>query len=230
MTDIFRRIIEVGISVTALIVLSPLLLLVALLVYVTSPGGVLYCSKRIGINEKPFTLYKFRSMVSGADKMGALNVAHTDSRVTPIGRFLRTTKLDELPQFINVLIGNVTLIGPRADIPEYIEKLPEQKKKLILSVKPGLSDWASLFAFTQYVDFAKTDDPDKYHITYIHPIKIALQEYYVRNHSLTMDFHIFFLTALRMVKINLAIPAYVQRIIDEAKNNILKQKIDNGYH
>jgi len=81
MADIFRRIIEVGISAAALIVLSPLPLLVALPVYVTSPGGVLYCSRRIGINETPFTLYKFRSMVFGADKMGSLGVAHTDSRV-----------------------------------------------------------------------------------------------------------------------------------------------------
>ena len=220
MTDIFRRIIEVGISVTALIVLSPLLLLVALLVYVTSPGGVLYRSRRIGTNEKPFTLYKFRSMVSGADKMGALNVAHTDSRVTTIGRFLRTTKLDELPQFINVLIGNVTLIGPRADIPEYIEKLPEQKKKLILSVKPGLSDWGSLFTFTQYADFAKADDPDEYQIKYIHPIKIALQEYYVHNRSLVMDLHIFILTALRMIKVDFGFPAYVKKVIEETKRNI----------
>ncbi|MCL2742529.1 MAG: sugar transferase [Planctomycetaceae bacterium] len=220
MYDLFRRIVDVFISVIALVVLSPLLLMIALIVYFTSPGGVFYCSRRIGKNEKPFTLYKFRSMVSGADKIGALNVAHTDARVTPVGRVLRTTKLDELPQFFNVIIGDVTLIGPRADIPEYIKKVPDQKKKLILSVNPGLSDWASLFAFAQYADFAKASDPDEYHIKYIHPVKLALQEYYVRNRSLTTDIHIFILTALRMIKINPGIPAHVKKIINEAKKNI----------
>jgi len=216
MVDTLRRIIEIFVSVTALIMLSPLLTVVALLVYVTSPGGVLYCSRRIGINEKPFTLYKFRSMVADADKMGSFGVAHTDSRVTPIGRLLRTTKLDELPQFVNVLIGNITLVGPRPDILEFVEKLPQEKKNVIFSIKPGLSDWSSLFAFAQYADLAKADDPDQYYIKNMYPIKIALQEYYVRNRSLMMDMHIIVLTALRMLKINLGIPTHIKKIIDEA--------------
>ncbi|GHT29071.1 glycosyl transferase [Planctomycetales bacterium] len=214
MSDIIRRIIDILVSLLAMIVLSPLLLLIALAVYFTSPGGVLYRSKRTGKNERTFTLYKFRSMVSGADKMGAFNVAHTDARVTPVGRFLRTTKLDEFPQFINVFIGNMTLIGPRPDILEYKDKMPEKSRNIIFSAKPGLSDWASLFTFNQYADFAKTENPDEFHLKHIYPIKIALQEYYCKNRTLLMDLHIFVMTALRIIKIDLGFPKYVKDIID----------------
>jgi lipopolysaccharide/colanic/teichoic acid biosynthesis glycosyltransferase len=215
MTDIFRRIIDIFVSVIALIMLSPLLIVIGIAVYFSSPGGVLYCSRRIGRFEKPFTLYKFRSMVSGVDKMGTLNVAHTDSRVTTVGRFLRVTKFDEFPQFFNVLIGDMTLIGPRPDIPEYIDKVPEERKKIILSVKPGLSDWASLFAFAQYAEFAKTENPDIFHLKYIHPIKLSLQEYYCSHRSLKTDAYIFLLTALRILKINTGLPKEIKRIIDK---------------
>jgi lipopolysaccharide/colanic/teichoic acid biosynthesis glycosyltransferase len=111
MSDFIRRFIDVVVSMIAIIVLLPLFIVIGIAVYFSSPGGVLYCSRRIGRFEKPFTLYKFRSMVSSADKMGTLNVAHTDSCVTTVGRFLRVTKFDEFPQFFNVLIGDMTLIG-----------------------------------------------------------------------------------------------------------------------
>jgi lipopolysaccharide/colanic/teichoic acid biosynthesis glycosyltransferase len=214
MSDFIRRFIDIFISIIAMVILLPLLIVIGIAVYCSSPGGVLYCSRRIGRFEKPFTLYKFRSMVSGADKIGSLNVAHTDSRVTTIGCFLRVTKIDELPQFINVFIGNMTLIGPRPDIPEYIAKVPEERKKIILSIKPGLSDWASLFAFSQYADFAKAENPDAFHIRYIHPIKLALQEHYCLNRSLTTDIYIFLLTTLRILKINLGLPQDIKNIIN----------------
>jgi lipopolysaccharide/colanic/teichoic acid biosynthesis glycosyltransferase len=215
MSNFIRRFIDIFISITALIILLPLFIVIGIAVYFSSPGGVLYCSRRIGRFEKPFTLYKFRSMVVGADKMGSLNVAHTDSRVTKVGRFLRVTKLDELPQFVNVLIGNMTLIGPRPDIPEYIDKVSEERKKIILSVKPGLSDWASLFAFAQYAEFAKTENPDSFHIKYIHPTKLSLQEYYCLHRSLKTDAYIFLLTALRILKMNPGLPKEVKNIIDQ---------------
>jgi lipopolysaccharide/colanic/teichoic acid biosynthesis glycosyltransferase len=215
MSDFIRRFIDIIISIIALIILLPLFIVIGIAVYFSGPGGVLYCSRRIGRFEKPFTLYKFRSMVSGADKMGTLNVAHTDSRVTTVGRFLRVTKLDEFPQFINVLIGDMTLIGPRPDIPEYIDKVPEERKKIILSVKPGLSDWASLFAFAQYAEFAKAENPDTFHLQYIHPIKLSLQEYYCSHRSLKTDAYIFLLTALRILKINMGLPKEVKNIIDQ---------------
>ncbi len=223
MGDCFRRIVEISISIVALVVLSPLLVVIALAVYFTSPGGILHHSKRVGKNEKPFTLIKFRSMVAGSDKIGSLAVAHTDSRITPLGRILRTTKLDELPQFYNVLIGDLALIGPRADLAHYIEKIPEDRRKLILSVKPGLSDWASLANFEQYAVFSQVDDPYTYHLKYIEPIKLALQEYYVRNRSVMMDVHIFMLTALRMVRIKLGLPKQVQTIIEDTKRTISEQ-------
>jgi lipopolysaccharide/colanic/teichoic acid biosynthesis glycosyltransferase len=224
MSDFIRRFIDILVSTIALIILLPLFIVVGIVVYFSSPGGVLYCSRRIGWFEKPFTLYKFRSMVSGADKMGSLNVAHTDARVTTVGRFLRVTKIDELPQFFNVLIGDMSLIGPRPDIPEYIVKVPAERKKIILSVKPGLSDWASLFAFTQYVEFAKAENPDNFHLRYIHPIKLSLQEYYCLHRSLITDLYIFLLTALRIFRINLGLPNKIKNVIDK---QIQQQKHDS---
>jgi lipopolysaccharide/colanic/teichoic acid biosynthesis glycosyltransferase len=212
MSDFIRRFIDIIVSIIASVILLPLFIVIGIAVYFSSPGGVLYCSCRIGRFEKPFTLYKFRSMVPGP---GPLSTAHTDPRVTTVGRFIRITKVDELPQFFNVLIGDMSLIGPRPDIPEFVAKVPEERKKIIFSVKPGLSDWASLFAFTQYKYFANAENPDTFNLHYIYPIKLSLQEYYCLHRSLITDAHIFLLTGLRMLRINLELPQKIKNIIDE---------------
>jgi lipopolysaccharide/colanic/teichoic acid biosynthesis glycosyltransferase len=215
MTDFIRRVVDIIVSLMALILLSPILIVIALLVYFTSHGGCLYRSQRVGKNGKLFTLYKFRSMIPDADKKGSFSVSNKDSRVTTIGQILRTTKLDEFPQLFNVLIGDMSLVGPRPDIPQIMEQNSEKVKKIILSIKPGLSDWSSLFIFEQYKLYAQVTDPDDFLLSYVQPIKLALQEYYCQNRTLAMDYKICMYTILRMVKIKLALPQEVHNIVNQ---------------
>jgi lipopolysaccharide/colanic/teichoic acid biosynthesis glycosyltransferase len=218
MSDFIRRFIDILVSIIALIILLPLFIVIGVVVYFSSPGGVLYCSRRIGQFEKPFTLYKFRSMVSGADKIGSLSVAHTDTRVTTIGRFLRTSKLDEFPQFFNVLIGDMSLVGPRPDIPILMDKVTKSDKEIILAVRPGLADWGSLFTFLQYKSFAKVENIDEFQLYYIQPVRLELQKYYCQHRTLLMDWQIILYTALRILRINLAFPKEVQHLIEQHGN------------
>lgn len=214
MTDFLRRLIDIAASAAALAVLSPVLILISLLVCGTSRGGVFYRTQRVGRYGKPFILYKFRSMVSGADRMGGFCVSDTDSRVTGIGRFLRISKLDEFPQLFNVLKGDMTLVGPRPDVAHFIETVSEEQRNVILGVKPGLSDWASLYGFSQYKKYAKAPDPDRYQHEYLQPIKLALQVYYCRHRSLLTDFRIILTTALKLFGIRVPLPRDVQEIVD----------------
>jgi lipopolysaccharide/colanic/teichoic acid biosynthesis glycosyltransferase len=218
MSDFIRRFIDIFVSIIAIIVLLPLFIVIGIAVYFSSPGGVLYCSRRIGRFERPFTLYKFRSMVTGADKMGSLSVAHTDLRVTTIGRFLRTSKLDEFPQFFNVLIGDMSLVGPRPDIAVLINKVTKSDKEIILAIRPGLADWGSLFTFLQYKSFAKVENIDEFQQHYIQPVRLELQKYYCQHRTLLMDWQIIFYTALRIIRINLVFPKEVRRIIEQHGN------------
>ena len=146
-------------SFLGLIVLSPFFLLMALLIAADSRGGVFYCQTRVGKNGKDFRLYKFRTMASGSDKKGLITVGAKDARITKVGYFLRKYKLDELPQLINVLKGEMSLVGPRPEVRKYVEMYtPEQRR--VLSVRPGISDYASI----EYVDenriLGEAEDPD----------------------------------------------------------------------
>jgi lipopolysaccharide/colanic/teichoic acid biosynthesis glycosyltransferase len=224
MSDFIRRFIDIFISIIALIILSPFFVIIALLVCSTSSGGIFYRSQRVGRGGKIFTLYKFRSMVQNADKIGAFSVSKSDPRVTAIGQILRITKIDEFPQFFNVLIGDMTLVGPRPDIPQIMEQNPKNVKDIILSVKPGLSDWSSLFRFDQYKLFALTDSPDEYLMCYVQPIKLVLQEYYCRNRTLMMDMTICIYTALRMIGIKLALPQDIQNAVKNTEQLLQAQR------
>ena len=212
-TDTIRRIIDIVFSSIAILFLLPLFLVISFLVYMTSPGGVFYFSERVGKNGKIFWLCKFRSMVVNADKIGSKNVGHTDMRVTTIGRFLRTTKLDEIPQFFNILLGDITLVGPRPDIPYYVEQYAHSVSDLVLSIKPGITDWASLVNFDQYKKFAQSENPDHYFETVLRPLKIELQIYYCNNRSLVSDWYIVFATAMRMIGISLPFPRDITNIV-----------------
>jgi lipopolysaccharide/colanic/teichoic acid biosynthesis glycosyltransferase len=223
MSDFIRRFIDIFVSTMSLIILSPFLVIIALIVCTTSSGGVFYRSQRVGRGGRIFTLYKFRSMIQNADKNGAFSVSNNDSRVTVVGQILRITKIDEIPQFFNVLIGDMTLVGPRPDIPQIMEQNPINVKEIILSVKPGLSDWSSLFRFDQYKLFALTDNPDKYLMCYVQPVKLALQEYYCRNRTLVIDMIICIYTALRMIGIKLTLPQDVLDVIKNVEQNLQSQ-------
>ena len=186
-------------SLLGLIVLSPVFLLISLCIVLDSRGGVFYRQSRVGKDGKDFKLYKFRSMRTGADKRGLITVGEKDSRITRVGYFLRKYKLDELPQLINVLKGEMSLVGPRPEVRKYVDLYtPEQRK--VLSVVPGITDYASI----EYVDenriLGGAADPDKVYVEEILPDKIRYNMKYIENRSLKEYFKIIFLTFYSIVR------------------------------
>src|SRR5687767_5464030 len=139
-----KRVFDVICALAALVVLSPVLLGLALTIRMSSPGPVFYRGVRVGLHGRPFRIFKFRSMVINADQLGGASTADGDPRITSIGRLLRKTKLDELPQLLNVLAGDMSFVGPRPEVQQYVDMYTEEEKA-ILTVRPGITDWASLW-------------------------------------------------------------------------------------
>jgi lipopolysaccharide/colanic/teichoic acid biosynthesis glycosyltransferase len=187
-----KRALDLLISILGLLLLSPLLLLLALWIKLDSRGPVLYRGKRVGKDGRPFVMYKFRTMVLEAERTGPAVTYKDDPRITKAGRFLRRTKLDELPQFFNVLRGQMSLVGPRPEDPSYVAfYTPEQR--LVLSVKPGITGRTQL----QYRDEASLLDGegvDEEYVTRLMPQKLKLDLEYVRTRSLLLDLRILWRT------------------------------------
>ena len=193
-----KRIFDVLAAGSALIVFSPLFLLLALSVGLSSKGGVFYRQTRIGRHGKPFQLLKFRSMYARSDRKGLLTVG-ADKRITPVGRFLRRYKLDELPQLWNILRGDMSIVGPRPEVPRYVQHYsPEQRK--VLSVRPGLTDYASLYYIDEAAVLAQSDDPEKTYREEILPHKLELGLQYVEQQNFLEDLKIIFQTLWKLVK------------------------------
>jgi lipopolysaccharide/colanic/teichoic acid biosynthesis glycosyltransferase len=188
-----KRIFDIFFSIIGLLLISPVLLILALLISFDSSGGVFYKQVRIGKNLKPFKLFKFRSMSTNADKKGLLTVGHNDSRITRIGYYLRKYKLDELPQLINVLIGQMSIVGPRPEVEKYV-KLYNQEQLNVLKVKPGITDWASIKYVNENEILAKSKNPEDTYITEIMPAKLRLNLEYVKHNNIFVDIKIILLT------------------------------------
>lgn len=184
-----KRLFDILFSVTTLVLLSPLFLLVALLLSVGSPGPILYRSRRAGRWGKPFSLLKFRTMVVNADRIGGPSTSLGDPRVTSPGRLLREYKLDELPQLINVLKGEMSLVGPRPEVMSEVELYTPDERRL-LTVVPGITDWASIQFHNEGEILQGAADPHEAYRQLIRPEKIRLGLEYVRNHSLLIDLKI----------------------------------------
>jgi lipopolysaccharide/colanic/teichoic acid biosynthesis glycosyltransferase len=195
---VLKRLFDIVLSIIGLIILSPVLLLVSLLIKLEDGGPVFYRGIRVGKDGKPFRIFKFRTMVPDAEKMGVYSTADDDPRITRIGRILRKYKIDELPQLINVLKGEMSFVGPRPEVPAYVEKFTEEERK-ILSVRPGITDWASLWDVDEGAILAGSPDPDKAYEELIRPTKIHLQLKYVREHSFLTDIKIIILTLLSII-------------------------------
>ena len=193
-----KRIIDILFSFLGLFFLSPFLLLIMGLIVIESKGGIFYIQERIGLHNRPFRLYKFRSMRPDADKSGLLTVGSRDHRITRTGYYIRKFKLDELPQLFNVLKGDMSLVGPRPEVKKYVELYNEEQLQ-VLSVKPGITDWASFRYFEESDLLAKSTDPDKTYIEEIMPAKLKINLAYIQHHSLKEDFKIIFLTLKKMV-------------------------------
>lgn len=192
-----KRLFDVTISLLGLILLSPLLLLIAALIKLTSPGPVLYRQERMGRGFRPFKICKFRTMVVNADRLGGLLTAGRDPRITPIGQLLRHTKLDELPQLWNVLVGDMSLVGPRPEVPKYVHMFRDDYHEL-LQVRPGITDLASLKYRHESELLAQADDPEAAYVTQILPDKIRLGKEYLRRQSLLFDVSLIARTLLRL--------------------------------
>ncbi len=213
-------------SLICLILLSPLFLIIAIAISLSSPGGVFFRGNRIGQHGKPFKIYKFRSMVYSAEGKGKWNVSDSDLRITPIGHFLRNTKIDELPQLINVLIGDMSIVGPRPELKVYIDMYSENDK-IILNLKPGITDWASIVHFDQYKIFTSEKDPDIAYLNYIRPLKLKLQKYYYKNHSFCEDTKIIFWTINKVITRTKRLPKEIRYIIiQHEKDLILNENIN----
>jgi|SRR2546422_4357700 len=181
-----KRSFDLILSLLGLIILAPLLAALALLIKLDSPGPVFYRGVRAGRFGKPFRIFKFRTMVEDADKVGGWSTAGDDPRVTRTGRFLRKYKLDELPQLFNVLLGEMSLVGPRPQVPWAVDLYTEEER-CILRVRPGITDPASLEFRDEGEILRASTNPDKDYLEKIHPEKMRLSLEYVRTQSFWLD-------------------------------------------
>lgn len=208
-----KRVIDIIVSGIGLILLSPVCLILAFCIMIDSPGGVFFRGPRVGQNGKIFYIYKFRSMIKDAEGRGKWNVGDNDTRITRMGHFLRKSKLDEIPQLINVFKGDMSLVGYRPELKYYVDMYTEREKP-ILDLKPGITDWASITNFDQFVGFTKADDPDKYYLEVVRPLKLELQLYYRYHHNLMDDFRCIVWTGYKVLTRSSRLPKEIQKIVD----------------
>jgi lipopolysaccharide/colanic/teichoic acid biosynthesis glycosyltransferase len=200
-TEWAKRAFDIIVAAVALVLVSPLLLLIAAMVRLSSPGPALYGGTRVGLEGKLFSMLKFRTMVVNAESLGGSATPADDPRLTSFGKFLRRYKLDELPQLINVLVGDMSLVGPRPEVQKYID-LFSPEEEAILMVRPGITDWASIWNSNEAAVLEGSRDPEKAYEELIRPTKLALQLMYVRNHSFYTDLKILFHTAVKLIHEN----------------------------
>ncbi len=193
-----KRLFDIIVSLVILLIFLPVGLFIAIGIVAGSRGGVFYRQERIGRYGEPFRLLKFRTMRPDADRAGKLTVGMRDPRITRIGYFLRKTKLDEFPQFVNVLKGEMSIVGPRPEVAEYVRHYTEQQRR-VLEVRPGITDYASLEYFRENELLGKATDPEKTYIEEIMPAKLALNLKYIAKPTLTTDLKIMWRTFLKMI-------------------------------
>lgn len=193
------RIFDIVFSFVGILICFPLFIIIYLLIVIESKGGGFYIQKRVGRNNIDFSLYKFRSMRVGSDKKGLITIGGRDPRMTQVGYFIRRFKLDELPQLLNVFVGDMSFVGPRPEVRKYVEMYNEEQLQ-VLSVRPGITDYASI----EYVDeneiLGSATDPEKVYIEEIMPHKIRLNMKFIEHKSIKEYFYIIFLTFWHIVK------------------------------
>ncbi len=192
-----KRLFDILFSFLGLIVLLPFFIIIILLIKLTSQGPVFYVQQRVGQHGKDFGVFKFRTMHVDADKKGLLTVGGRDPRITGIGYFLRKYKLDELPQLINVLLGNMSLVGPRPEVRKYVELYTAEQRK-VLNVKPGITDYASLEYFEENELLGKSSNPEETYITEVMPKKLHMNLKYIEEAGLITDLKLIFRTVARI--------------------------------
>ncbi len=192
-----KRIFDFITAAIALAILSPFFLAVAVIIKLDSKGPVFYLQERVGQYNRLFRMFKFRTMQTGADKKGWLTIGATDNRITRSGQWLRKYKLDELPQLINVLIGNMSLVGPRPEVPYFVSQYNEAQLQ-VLQAKPGITDAVSLYYFDEQQLIAGYENPEQGYLKEIMPQKLQLNLDYLQHRSFMNDFHILVKTIIRI--------------------------------
>jgi len=194
-----KRLFDILFAIVSLIILLPVFLIISVIILFDSAGGVFYLQQRIGKNMQPFKLFKFRTMGSGAEKSGLITVGEKDKRITSSGYWLRKYKLDELPQLINILKGEMSVVGPRPEVEEYVS-LYNKEQQRVLSVRPGLTDYASL----EYVDeseiLATYPYPQKAYVEEIMPAKLELNLKYIDEQGFFTDVRIIIKTIGKIIR------------------------------
>jgi len=194
-----KRIFDIVTSLIALVILLPVFITISIWILLDSRGGIIYRQLRAGKNNRDFFIFKFRTMRPASDAAGLLTIGGRDPRITHAGYYLRKSKLDELPQLFNIIMGKMSIVGPRPEVRKYVKLYTEEHMK-VFDVRPGLTDYASL----EYIDesniLAASDDPEKTYIETIMPAKLDLNLKYIRERSMGRDIKIIFTTIIRIFK------------------------------
>lgn len=179
--------------------LFPFLIIIAAIIVIDSKGGVFFLQDRVGKNGKVFKIIKFRTMTVGSDKKSLLTIGQKDSRITRVGYFLRKFKIDEIPQLINVLKGDMSFVGPRPEVEKYVALYNEEQLK-VLTVRPGITDFASIQYKDESTLLANADDPETFYVSEVMPAKLKLNFYYINNRNFMLDVKIIFKTILEIFR------------------------------
>ena len=193
------RLLDIVLSLLGLLFLLPIFLILAVWIKFDSQGSIFFRQIRIGKDGRDFRIYKFRTMIVNAEKMGIITIGERDPRITNSGYFLRKYKLDELPQLINVLKGEMSFVGPRPEVRKYVEMYNQEQLK-ILTVKPGITDYASIEYINEDEILGKSLNPEKTYIEEIMPQKIKYNMKYINNKTVIEYFKIIFLTIIKIIK------------------------------
>ena len=196
--DVVLRLFDVAASAVGLVLLVPLFLVVGLAIRLGTPGPILFRHRRIGRGFKAFDVLKFRTMVENAQALGGELTVGGDDRVTRVGRVLRRTKIDELPQLLNVLVGDMSLVGPRPEVRRYVEEF-HSDYEAILTIRPGITDLASVRYRDEAALLAESDDPHQTYVTSILPEKLSLARHYLENRSVRLYFTVIFETLFAII-------------------------------
>ena len=193
-----KRLFDIISSIVVVLLGLPFFITIAVLILIDGKGGVFYKQERIGRYKCSFKLYKFRTMSPGSDNLGHLTIGSKDNRITTVGYYLRKYKLDEFPQLINVINGDMSIVGPRPEVVKYVNLYSEEQLN-VLKVRPGLTDYASIIYFKENELLGKAKDPEKVYIQEIMPQKLALNTKYIREKGMLTDLKIILKTLLKII-------------------------------
>ena len=198
LNQVVKRIFDFLFSLFGIIILSPIFIIVSIAIKLDSKGSILFLQKRVGRYGKEFNIYKFRTMVTDAEKLGKQITVGKDNRITRVGAFLRKFKIDELPQLFNVLKGDMSLVGPRPEVPKYVALYNEEQRK-VLDIRPGITDMASLRYKDENDILGKVDNPEEYYINVIMKDKLNLNLEYIEKSNVFFDIYLILKTIIKCI-------------------------------